>query len=112
MAKPKRARQARNRSSVSGAMRTSATWSKTSGETVSRPTSVVPGRAPSITWSERSSVKTSESKRGLVMTSVSRSSTLSRAPLSPRASASCCTSCLKRNCSSWSSRSIGLVRSG
>ena len=35
---------------------------------------------PSITWSDRSRVKTSESKRGLVMTSVRRSSTLSSTP--------------------------------
>ena len=36
--------------------------------------------APSMTWRLRSSVKTSESNRGLVMTSVSRSSTLSSTP--------------------------------
>ena len=47
-----------------GWMRTSATWSNTSGLTVSSPTSVVPARAPSITWSDRSSVNTSESNRG------------------------------------------------
>ena len=80
MARPKRARQAMSRSWTSGWMRTSATSSKTSGETVSRPTRVVPARAPSITWRLRSRVNTSESKRGLVMTSVRRSSTLSRLP--------------------------------
>ena len=80
MARPKRARHAVSRSWTSDGMRTSATWSNTSGLTVSSPTSVVPARAPSITWSERSSVNTSESNRGLVMTSVSRSSTLSSMP--------------------------------
>ena len=39
-----------------------------------------PGRAPSITWRLRSSVNTSQSNRGDVMTSVRRSSTLSSAP--------------------------------
>src|SRR6187402_467776 len=102
IARPNRARQATSRSWISGWMWTSATWSKTSGETVRRPTSVVPARAPSITWSERSSVKTSESKRGDVMTSVSRSSTLSSMPPSARADAMCRISSLKRNCSSWS----------
>ena len=48
-----------------------------------QPDQVVPARGPSMTWRLRSSVKTSESKRGLVMTSVSRSSTLSRMPAPP-----------------------------
>ena len=64
---------------------------------------MVPARAPSITWSDRSSVNTSESKRGLVMTSVSRSSTLSRIPGSATAFARWRISSLNRNFSSWSS---------
>ena len=64
IARPNRARQATRRSWTSGWMRTSATSSNTSGATVSRPTSVVPARAPSITCRLRSRVNTSESKRG------------------------------------------------
>ena len=46
IARPKRARHATSRSWTSDGMRTSATSSKTSGATVSRPTSVVPGARP------------------------------------------------------------------
>src|SRR5450756_91079 len=103
IARPKRARHATSRSCTSGEIRTSATSSKTSGVTVNRPTSVLPARAPSITWSDRSSVKTSESNRGLVMTSVRRSSTLSRTAVSAIAVPRWPISSLNRNFSSWSS---------
>src|SRR5664280_2110214 len=103
IARPKRARQATSRSWTSGEIRTSATSSNTSGVTVRRPTSVLPARAPSITWSDRSSVKTSESKRGLVMTSVRRSSTLSSTAVSAIAVPRWPISSLNRNFSSWSS---------
>src|SRR5450756_2032971 len=103
IARPKRARHATSRSCTSGEIRTSATSSKTSGVTVNRPTSVLPARAPSITWSDRSSVKTSESNRGLVMTSVRRSSTLSRTAVSVIAVPRWPISSLNRNFSSWSS---------
>jgi len=56
-----------------------------------------------MTWRLRSRVKTSESKRGLVMTSVRRSSTLSRVPGSATALARWTISSLNRNFSSWSS---------
>src|SRR6266566_1967128 len=103
IASPNRARQATSRSWTSDGIRTSATSSKTSGATVRSPTSVVPARGPSITWRLRSRVKTSESKRGLVMTSVRRSSTLSRTPGSATALARWRISSLNRNFSSWSS---------
>ncbi len=103
IARPKRARQATRRSCTSGAIRTSATSSKTSGATVRSPTRVEPARAPSITCRDRSRVKTSESKRGLVMTSVRRSSTLSRTAESAIAPARWRISSLNRNFSSWSS---------
>ena len=62
-----------------------------------------PPATPSMTCRLRSSVKTSESKRGLVMTSVRRSSTLSSVPGSATAFARWRISSLNRNFSSWSS---------
>ena len=100
MASPKRARQLTIRSWTSGGMPISPTSSKTSRVTVSRPTRVEPARLPSMTWSERSRVKTSASKRGEVVTSASRSSTLSSAPGSVRALARLRISSRKRKRSS------------
>ena len=77
---PNRARHEVSRSWTSCSGRPmSPSSSKTPRLTVNSPTSVEPARAPSITCSERSSVKTSASKRGLVETSA-RILTSSRLP--------------------------------